>query len=193
MPEVLKNVSRISVGLLPLVALVGAMTTAPAVAQSEANLPQICWLSGGEPLGEGTQTVYASCWGTGLVLGEAERFASYPNIALGATAVELEHAGQTRVMVIRALPDGQPIVEDMGSVLADAAGRTSLGTTEGLVADLSAFGETGMIGVSEANAGADEGVAGRAAAQGRSATAAQIDISAFIQNDPVSANALSDQ
>jgi len=190
-----RDIAGVAKTALAAAVLIGAVGISPAHAQTEEPVTQVCGVFGGEASVEGLQTVYAGCWGTGIVLGEAEQFEAFPNVELGATAIRLERFGRTRIVVIRARPDGQPIVEDMASVLADAAGRTPLGSTDGLVVDLSTFAENGMIGVSEAGIGGEEPLAGRGTAQGQSVTltTAQVDVGAFIQNDPMSAQALSDR
>jgi len=128
----------------------GAVSIAvPAYAQTEQLPAHVCAVSGGEPLGKEKQTVYASCWGTGTVLGEADRFEVFQNVPLKSTLVELELNGKRRVLLLRGDVGGFPVTEDMNSSMAASVGRAPWAGVEGLELDYSEFGETGVIAVQE--------------------------------------------
>lgn len=94
---------------------------------------------------DGPRGVEAYCWGTWLVLGRGDAFRVNANVELGATMVEVERDGERTVFLIRPDADGRPLVEDMNSALAVAAGRTPLGTLDGLAVDYGQFAFTGRV------------------------------------------------
>ncbi|WEK46399.1 MAG: hypothetical protein P0Y56_15525 [Candidatus Andeanibacterium colombiense] len=186
---------------LTCIALLAGAALSPLHAQVQAPAEQtshVCRVSAGDADDTGARPIYAGCWGTGLILGDADEFESFTNNALEATLAVLEHNGRTRVLLLRQTVGGLPMVEDLGSVLAASSGRGPLGTIEGLSLDYSQFESSGMIAVSDGNA--DEQGEGQARGHATSALSqaaesgdppgvspGQIDIGALIQNDPAGA------
>lgn len=178
-----------------------AMLTAfasPALAQDEGNGAELAaeaeaplrvcgaaWAPGTAEAGEdGAQSVHALCWGTWLALGSAEAFRYTFNFDLEATIVELTRGGEPVVLLIRPDGEGRPFIENLGSVLADAAGRTRLGNLEGLAFDYDAFAFTGQIGV--ASDAAPSAAEPEAEASGASADAGGVSTTTEAQPAPAS-------
>jgi hypothetical protein len=139
---------------------------------------------------KGPKTVYASCWGTGFILGTADRFRSSINLELDATIVELERGDEKRVLLLRELPDGRPILEDMESTLALAGGRSAVSDIDGLSFDLARFPTDGLIAVNNAGQQApapDGAQAGRPGAPSSGAVAVSpglVNVAALIASAP---------
>lgn len=158
---------------LPSLALVlfslvwlSAPATAQVARQEAGGKPiRVCgtaWAT--DPGGEDTRAVHALCWGTWLVLGQADEFRVTANFDLEATIVELERDGAPTVLLIRPDADGRPFIENLNATLAEAAGRSALGELKGLALDYGQFALTGRIDIAP-------GAKRAAGAEGRSAEA----------------------
>ena len=134
------------------------------------------------------------------MLGEAEHFETVANVEHEATVVKLERGGEVRVLLLRPLPDGTPIVETLNSELAAAAGRSQLSDIDGLSVDLSQFAGSVLIGVKQ---DLDVGELSKARTQDDALAAdvsksssdgdlereGQIDVAALIASDPAGVTA----
>lgn len=119
----------------------------PSVPLQPVRICGAAWVPGSED-GQTTsdsRTVQALCWGSWLVLGQADTFQVSANPDLQATVVALKRSGGPTVLLLRPDQEGRPFIEDMTSVLAQAAGRTLSGTLEGLEVDLDHFALSGLI------------------------------------------------
>jgi hypothetical protein len=110
-------------------------------------IPKLCAVVGVVVGEEREQEVRAQRWGTGLILGKAERFRTHLNVGLGATIVELEQQGERQVLLLRADANGQPITEDLSSSLAVAAGRAPWSRLDDLTIDFGDFPTRGRVGI----------------------------------------------
>jgi hypothetical protein len=144
-----RSVRTVNGHSLLAVSLALALAASPVAAQSDT--PRVCTVYGAEAGPDGVQSVFAQCWGTGLGLGSADHFTSSVNFELGATVVELVRGDHRRVLLLRALPDGQPIVEDLGSVLALSAGRGPLAGIDNLTIDAVGYANDGVLDVAESD------------------------------------------
>lgn len=182
-----------------IAAALGATGT-PLVAQNGGAAEHVCTVFAGEADKEGLRAVRAGCWGTGIDLGQADEFQVLTNHELGATLVGLSRFGSIRILLLRERADGQPMVEDISSALSQAAGRGPLGNFQDLPVDFTRFETTGAIGIgapAEAEGG-EEAVQGRAGLGGDASAVdpvsdGQLDIGAFIQNDPAGSPEQSEQ
>jgi len=155
--------SRLKTALVVTAFLVGAPLSQMAQAQSataRANLepPRLCAVVGRAGSDGPEQEVIAQCWGTGLILGRAERYRTFLNFGLKVTLVELERSGEVRVLLLREGANGQPQIEDVTGSLAVAAGRAPWAKLDGLALDFGKFAGEGRIGLRAAAAGSDASV-----------------------------------
>lgn len=127
------------------------------------DVPPICFLSEySEPAssraqdgvsstvapGEEAPTILlAACKGTGIVLGEADRYSSRSNDALGLMLVEIERLGRTRVMLLSYDAADRVQVENLTGSIAVAADRLPTSGLARLTLDYSRFAEDGSIGL----------------------------------------------
>lgn len=168
-------------------ALLGALAATPAAAQEASssiipkNTPKICHIAAQPAAAGAVQDVRAFCWGTGLVLGEAENFRSFTNPALEATLVELDWNGTKRVLLLRPDAEGRPLLEDLSGTLAAAAGRASWSGLDGLSLDYGAFAQVGTIGVAPASEGSP--ARAQATRSAASTETAAINIGQLIRED----------
>ncbi|MGC1269734.1 MAG: hypothetical protein WA842_03955, partial [Croceibacterium sp.] len=114
---------------------------------ADERAEHLCLVSPRPLAGEGGVTLHGLCWGTGLLLGEADRYNSSVNLRLKATVVTLERHGSTRVLLLRADPNDKPLVEDITGSLASGAGRAPWSKIDDLGVDLVNFAQNGRIGL----------------------------------------------
>lgn len=124
---------------------------AGAMAQELSEAPPFCLLSEFVP-GEFSEqndnsptVLIAECNGTGINLGEVDRYSSSLNIELGAMVVEIERLGRTRVVLLQLGVAGRVEVEDLTGALLVASGLSPTNRLGGGEADISSFGRDGSI------------------------------------------------
>lgn len=143
-----------------LLAACAAFLPTAAIAQVASEVPdpevlarlQAAYAGDDNPLclislvGEGdAQLVTAGCHGQGLVLGAAQSFETATNAAGDVQIVILRSTGSDRVLMLSGDQSGAPLVEDLTSTLARAAGRSAMANLRDIEVSLTRFVETGMI------------------------------------------------
>ena len=120
----------------------------------EVEAPEVAVSDGSGPADAAAQSrptsLIALCGGTGIYLGDADRYAVASHVASGAMAIEIKRLGRTRVMLLSRDARGRVSAEDISGALAVAAGRLPTGGLRGLATDLAQFGEEGTIGLAAA-------------------------------------------
>lgn len=141
---------------------------AQEVSETALRAPPLCTLS--EYVEEGAAVeagdrrtfLLAACSGSGINLGEIDRYSSSLNPGLDAMVVEIERLGHTRVVLLMRNAERGVIVEDLTGALSVAAGRSPTGGLRGLATDVRAFERDGTVGLT---ASAEPGQLAAVAAQ----------------------------
>jgi hypothetical protein len=134
-------------GLLLAAAPVSAQTVATTTITPSDKL---CFVFTVDGTVSGTKELRASCGGRGIILGGTTGYRVFENHALKAIVIENNLDAQRRIVVIRLEADGQPMVEDITSDLALAAGRGVMSNLRGLDINLEGFAADGAVGVGPA-------------------------------------------
>lgn len=148
----------IAAGALVLSAQVSAQETgssfpdAPSE-KAKADSP-VCAVWTEEEAGAPGKALLASCDGRGLALGFVDDFQVYSNANQKALIVDSKLGDGRQIWLISTQEDGVPLVEDLGSQIAVAAGRGALSGLDGVKLDLVSFVDAGVIGV----VGADQDI-----------------------------------
>lgn len=153
--------------LLACLSLAAVLPASPVAAQEREQVPEVelplCFLAKVTDEGEefviarpeetveigpaDAASVIASCGGSGIVLGQAERLRFASNSELDAMLVEIERYGDLFVSLIRRDENGAITVEDLSGTLSIAAGRSHSRGLGGMTLDFTRFAEDGTIGL----------------------------------------------
>lgn len=133
--------------------LLAAIPAAGVMAQEASTAQPVCLLSEyaqselSEQVDNLSAVLIAECNGTGINLGEVDRYSSSLNIELGALVVEIERLGRTRVVLLQLGVAGRVEVEDLTGALLVASGLSPTNRLGSDEADVSSFGRDGSIGL----------------------------------------------
>lgn len=134
-------------------AVLGGLTfsAVPALGQ-EKTLPgtqtsELCQVFAVEVSDDAPKELRAFCQGRLLMLGSVTAFEATPNETLKATLIDARLGSDRRVLLVAPQDDGTTLVEDLTGQIALEAGHGPMSAIDEVALDLTAFGQTGEIGV----------------------------------------------
>ena len=109
------------------------------------------------PMATGPQMLEAHCGTQALLLGSADTYSVAANPDLDATVVDMGAGAGRRILLLRMRDDGGPVVEDITTTIALAAGKGRISPIDDVAVDLDAFAGEGKLSVEAQPAGEAEG------------------------------------
>lgn len=146
-----------SLALLSALGMSTALLAPPACAQSpgpqtaagnaQLQPAKVCWVVAVQDSKDQPQQLRAVCNNRVLFLGPVTSFQAVENQALKAELIDAHFGNERRVWLLTIQNDGQTLQEDLTGQIARTAGRGPMSRIDGIDLDLTAFADSGQIGV----------------------------------------------
>jgi hypothetical protein len=110
-------------------------------------VPDGCLVVASAADSDGVHELVANCAGKGLLLGRASAYEAFPNAALKAAVVDIRLGTERRVLMVSVGRDGFPVLENITTQIARAAGGGIAAGIADVDVDFRGFADSGSLAV----------------------------------------------